>query len=86
MAHIDPSKYFAQKEHRTDRPKYNRGKLLKIIRFAFMERSYSGVREIHKLCQTGLRFLWLSEEAKAPAHVYFVPKIRSPQSPSPGTI
>jgi|GEM_PF-6143971 len=60
MAHIDPEKYFvAEKGHEMGRPRYDREKLLKIVLFAFMENGYCSVRQIQKLCETDIRFLWL---------------------------
>ena len=69
MAHIDLYKYFASKERRTGCREYDREKLLKVVLFAFMERGYCGVREIKKLCETDIRFLWLLDETKAPSHM-----------------
>ena len=60
MAHIAPEKYFvAEKGHEMGRPRYDREKLLKIVLFAFMENGYCSVRQIQKLCETDIRFLWL---------------------------
>ena len=70
MAHIDLQKYFVeQKGHETGRPRYDREKLLKIVLFAFMEFGYCSVRQIQKLCDTDIRFLWLLDEENAPCHM-----------------
>ena len=70
MAHIDLQKYFVeQKGHETGRPRYDREKLLKIVLFAFMEFGYCSVRQIQKLCDTDIRFLWLLDEEEAPSHM-----------------
>ena len=70
MAHIDLQKYFVeQKGHEIGRPRYDREKLLKIVLFAFMEFGYCSVRQIQKLCDTDIRFLWLLDEAEAPSHM-----------------
>ncbi len=62
MAHIDLQKYFVDsKEHETGRHRYDREKLLKIVLFAFMEFGYCSVRFIKKLCETDIRFMWLSD-------------------------
>ncbi len=69
MAHIDLQKYFVEERgHETGRPRYDREKLLKIVLFAFMEFGYSSVRHIKKLCETDIRFMWLSEE-EVPSHM-----------------
>ena len=69
MAHIDIQKYFVeQKGHKTGRPRYDREKLLKIVLFAFMEFGYCSVRNIQKLCETDIRFIWLLDEDEAPSH------------------
>ena len=69
MGHIDLNKYFAEEDCKTGRPKYDRKKLLKIVLFAFMEFGYSSVREIAKLCETDIRFLFLLDETEAPSHM-----------------
>ena len=69
MDHIDLNKYFAEKDCKTGRPRYERVKLLKIILFAFMEFGYCSVRFIQKLCETDIRFLWLLDEEEAPSHM-----------------
>ena len=67
MDHIDLNRYFAIKERRTGRPKYDAVTLLKVILFAFMEHGYVSVRTIEKLCKTDIRFLWLLQETPAPS-------------------
>ena len=51
-----------EKEHETGRPRYDCEKLLKIIRFAFMEYGYSSVHSIQKLCETDIRFIWMLDD------------------------
>lgn len=67
MDHIDLKKYLAVEESRTGRPRYDRGTLLKVILFAFMEHGYVSVREIEKLCKTDIRFMWLLHDMPAPS-------------------
>lgn len=69
MEHIDIRKYLAVKESRTGRKKYDSEILLKVILFAFMEHGYVSVREIEKLCNTDIRFMWLLQEKEAPSHM-----------------
>lgn len=68
VSHIDLRKYFAEKESKTGRPRYDRKKLLKVVLFAFMERGYPSLREIEKLCKTDIRFLWLLDDMAAPTY------------------
>ncbi len=76
MAHIDLQKYFVEKKgHETGRPRYEREKLLKIVLFAFMEFGYCSVRFIKKLCETDIRFMWLTEE-ETPSHMTIAHFIR----------
>lgn len=51
------------------RPRYDREKLLKIVLFAFMEFGYCSVRQIQKLCETDIRFIWMLDEEEAPSHM-----------------
>ena len=67
MSHIDLNKYFAAKERKTGRPEYDRETLFKLVLFAFMEFGYCSVRQIRKLCDTDIRFLWLLNDRKAPS-------------------
>ena len=67
MNHIDLNRYFAEKECRTGRPRYDSEKLLKVILFAFMEHGYASLREIEKLCKTDIRFMWILDDTKAPS-------------------
>lgn len=69
ISHIDLNKHLAEERRRTGRPKYDCIKLMKVILFAFMEHGYISAREIHKLCKTDIRFLWLLDEAPAPSHM-----------------
>lgn len=76
ISHIDLNKYLAEEERRTGRPKYDCIKLMKVILFAFMEHGYISAREIHKLCKTDIRFLWLLDETPAPSHMTIASFIR----------
>jgi len=67
MAHIDLNKYSAAEERRTGRPEYDREKLFRITLFAFMEFGYCSVRQIQKLCETDIRFIWMLDGANAPS-------------------
>ena len=64
---IDLHKYFVEKEHETGRPQYDRETLFKIVLFAFMEFGYCSVRQIRKLCDTEIRFIWLLDESNPPS-------------------
>ncbi len=66
MSQIDLRKYFAVKESKMGRPRFDSEKMLKIILFAFMENGYSSLRNIEKLCKTDIRFMWLLDGEKAP--------------------
>ena len=68
MNQIDLYKYFAGKESKIGRPRFDCVKLLKIILFAFMENGYASLREIEKLCKTDIRFIWLLDGLKAPSY------------------
>ncbi len=68
MEQIDLYKYFAEKDSKTGRPRFDSVKLLKIILFAFMENGYASVRNIEKLCKTDVRFIWLLDGLKAPSY------------------
>ncbi len=46
MCHIDLKQYFVEKERKTGRPPYDKGKLLKVILFACMENGYEALRKI----------------------------------------
>ena len=67
MAQIDLNQFFTPKERKTGRPEFDRAKLLEIVLFAFMEFGYCSVRQIHKLCETDIRFLWLLDDTPAPS-------------------
>ena len=68
MEHIDLRKYYAEKESIMGRPRYDPEKLLKVILFAFMENGYSSLRNIEKLCNTDIRFIWLLDGENAPSY------------------
>lgn len=44
--HINLNKYFVNKEHKADRPRYDHEKLFKIILFDFMEYGYPSLCQI----------------------------------------
>ena len=69
MENIDLKKYLAVKESRTGRKRYDSEILLKVILFAFMENGYVSVREIEKLCNNDIRFMWLLQDNAAPSHM-----------------
>lgn len=69
MEHIDLKKYLAVKESRKGRKRYDSEILLKVILFAFMEHGYVSVREIEKLCNNDIRFMWLLQDNPAPSHM-----------------
>lgn len=69
MEQMNLYKYFAEKGSKTDRPRFNSVKLLKIIMFAFMENGYASVRNIEKLCKTDVRFIWMLDGLKAPSYL-----------------
>ena len=68
MEQIDLQKYFVEEGNKMGRPKFDSVKLLKIILFAFMENGYPSVRNINKLCNTDIRFIWLLDGTPAPSH------------------
>ena len=68
MDQIDLQKYFVEEGNKMGRPKFDSVKLLKIILFAFMENGYPSVRNINKLCNTDIRFIWLLDGTPAPSH------------------
>lgn len=82
MAHIDLQRYFVHKEREKGRPGYDREKLLKIVLFAFMEFGYCSVRQIQKLCDTDIRFMWLLDEQEPPSHMTISNFIRNELSVS----
>ena len=68
---IDLKKFFVVKENKTGRPEYDKEILLKIILFAFMDNCYTSTRNLQKLCETDIRFMYLLGNNKAPSHVTF---------------
>ncbi len=66
MSQIDLRKYFAVKESKMGRPRFDCIKMLKIILFAFMENGYASLRNIEKLCKTDIRYMWLLDGTTAP--------------------
>ena len=68
MEQIDLQKYFVEEGNKMGRPKFDSVKLLKIILLAFRENGYPSVRNINKLCNTDIRFIWLLDGTPAPSH------------------
>ena len=64
---IDFTKYFAVKESKTGRPKYNPTIMLKIVLFSFMENGYLSLRKMEKSCKTDIRYMWLLDGMAAPS-------------------
>lgn len=78
MDHIDLTPYFVEgKGYKTGRPRCDAEKLLKVILFAFMENGYCSLREIEKLCNNDIRFMYLLDEMKAPTFATFDNFIRN---------
>lgn len=77
MDHIDLSRYFVEKGYKTGRPRCDEQKLLKVILFAFMEKSVCSLREIEKLCRNDIRYMYLLDEMKAPTFATFENLIRN---------
>lgn len=69
--HIDLNKHLAVKESRIGRKRYDSKILLKVILFAFMEFGYVSTREIEKLCNNDIRFMWLLQDNPASRDIYF---------------
>lgn len=69
MEQIDLRKYFAGKESKKGRKRFDREKLFKIVMFAFMEFGYCTIRQIEKLCETDIRFMWILDGEEAPSHM-----------------
>jgi len=68
---IDFTKYFAVKERKTGRPRYNSTTMLKIVLFSFMENGYLSLRNIEKSCKTDIRYMWLLDGMEAPTFATF---------------
>ena len=68
---IDFTSYFAVKESKTGRPRYNPTIMLKIILFSFMENGYLSLRNIEKSCKTDIRYMWLLDGMAAPSFATF---------------
>lgn len=68
---IDFTSYFAVKERKTGRPRYNPTIMLKIILFSFMENGYLSLRSIEKSCKTDIRYMWLLDDMEAPTFATF---------------
>lgn len=68
---IDFTRYFAIRERRIGRPRYNSTTMLKIILFSFMENGYLSLRNIEKSCKTDIRYMWLLDGMDAPTFATF---------------
>ncbi len=86
MEHIDLQKYFAAKESKKGRPKYDPVKLLKVILFAFMENGVCSLRNLEKLCRNDIRYMYLLDDMKAPSHMTFANFINEELTESVGDI
>ena len=71
MDSIDFTIYFAVKESKTGRPKYNPTIMLKVILFSFMENGYLSLRKMEKSCKTDIRYMWLLDGMAAPSFATF---------------
>jgi len=71
MDSIDYTTYFAIKESKTGRPKYNPTIMLKVVLFSFMENGYLSLRKIEKSCKTDIRYMWLLDGMAAPSFATF---------------
>lgn len=69
LEHIDLNKHLAVKESRIGRKRYDSEILLKVILFAFMEFGCVSTREIERLCNNDIRFMWLLQDNPAPSHM-----------------
>ena len=77
MEHIDLSKCFVEKGHKTGRPRCDQHKLLKVILFSFMENGICSLRNIEKLCRNDIRYMYLLDGMKAPSFATFGNFIRN---------
>ena len=78
MDHIDLTPYFVEgKSYKAGRPRCDAEKLLKVVLFAFMENGYCSLREIEKLCNNDIRFMYLLDGMKAPTFATFGNFIRN---------
>ena len=68
MDKVDLRKYLVVKGSKVGRPRLDSIKLLKIILFTFMVFGYASLRDIHDLCNTDIRFIWLLDGMPAPSH------------------
>lgn len=68
---IDFTEFFAIKERKTGRPRYNPTTMLKVILFSFMENGYLSLRNIEKSCKTDIRYMWLLDGMEAPTFATF---------------
>lgn len=78
MDHIDLTPYFVEEKGcKTGRPRCDAEKLLKVILFAFMKNGISLLRDLEKLCNYDIRYMYLSDEMKAPSFAAFGNFIRN---------
>ena len=71
MDRIDLSKFFADKERKTGRPRCNLVKMLKLVLFSFMENGYMSLRGLEKACRTDIRYMWILDGMQAPSFMTF---------------
>ncbi len=83
---IDFISYFAVKESKTGRPRYNPTIMLKIILFSFMENGYLSLRNMEKSCKTDIRYMWLLDGMAVPSFATFGNFIRDELTDSIETI
>lgn len=83
---IDFTSYFAVKESKTGRPRYNPTIMLKIILFSFMENGYLSLRGMEKSCKTDIRYMWLLNGMAVPSFATFGNFIRDELTDSIETI
>lgn len=71
MDRIDLSKFFADKERKTGRPRCDLVKMLKLVLFSFMENGYLSLRGMEKACRTDIRYMWILDGMRAPSFMTF---------------
>ena len=71
MDRIDLSKFFADKERKTGRPRCDLVKMLKLVLFSFMENGYMSLRGLEKACRTDIRYMWILDGMQPPSFMTF---------------
>lgn len=71
MDRIDLSRFFADKERKTGRPRCDLVKMLKLVLFSFMENGYMSLRGMEKACRTDIRYMWILDGMPAPSFMTF---------------